>query len=171
MRFNNEEGETAADILNNYNEEDIANLIYKYGEERYSRGIAREIIAERRQRPIKTTFQLVEAIKRGVPFRYRTGHIHFATRTFQALRIVVNHELENVENGIKKAIETVRIGGRVAVISFHSLEDRIVKNIFREAAKKGEVALLVKKPVVAGLEEKKQNPNSRSAKLRVVIKN
>jgi 16S rRNA (cytosine1402-N4)-methyltransferase len=175
MRFNSVSGnETAADILNNYSEEDIANIIYNFGEERYSRSIAREIIKDRKEYPIETTFQLIEIIKKSVPFRYRMPagrqRLHYATRTFQALRIAVNHELENIETGLKEAIEIVKSEGRIAVISFHSLEDRIVKNLFRDQAKAGILQIITKKPLVASFEERRANPNSRSAKLRVAQK-
>lgn len=162
--------QTAADILNNYNEKELADLIYNYGGERYSRAIAREIIKARREKPIRTTFELVEILKKAVPFRYRMGRIHFATRTFQALRIAVNHELENLKTGLKEAADTVGKGGRIAVISFHSLEDRIVKDFFKESEKTGVLKIITKKPVVAGLIERRQNASSRSAKLRVAEK-
>jgi 16S rRNA (cytosine1402-N4)-methyltransferase len=176
MRYNPEDEfqisntETAADIVNQYIEEDLADLIYNYGQERCSRSIAREIVKARKEEPITRTFQLVEAIKRGMPFRARVGRLHFATKTFQALRIAVNHELENVEEGLQGAFHTVKNGGRVAAISFHSLEDRIVKNYFKILEKEGLVKFVNKKPIVADFAEIKQNPRSRSAKLRVVEK-
>lgn len=171
MRFSIEDTfETAADIVNKYQENDLADLIYKYGEERYSRRIAAEIVRERKQKRFETTFQLVEAIKRAVPFRARLGRIHYATRTFQALRITVNHELENVETGVKEAIRILKTGGKIAIISFHSLEDRIIKNLFKDLDKSDVVKIITKKPITAGLEEKHRNYNSRSAKLRVAEK-
>jgi 16S rRNA (cytosine1402-N4)-methyltransferase len=162
---------TARDILNKWNEKEIADVLYKYGEERYSRRIARKITEIRREKPIKTTFDLVELIRLSVPSAYRNNRrIHCATRTFQALRIAVNDELNALPEGIKKAWKLLSIGSRLAVISFHSLEDRIVKNFFREMAQDGQGKILTKKPIVPTNEEQKLNPRSRSAKLRVMEK-
>ncbi len=153
MRYS-PEGQTAADILNNEREEEIARILKEYGEERFDGRIASAIV---KARPLRTTYDLVNAIVRVVP---RRGKIHPATRTFQALRIAVNHELENVQKGIEEALKVVKIGGKVLVISFHSLEDRIVKNYFKQFGKQ--------KVIKAKWEEVKINRRARSAKLRVV---
>lgn len=156
---------TAEYILNNYSEREISEILWEYGEERLSRLIAKKIVETRKGNPIKTTFQLVEIIDEAVPFRKR-GRINPATKTFQALRITVNQELEMLEQGLKDAEEVLKPGGRLVVISFHSLEDRIVKNFF----KKETFEILTKKPITPDEEEILKNPRSRSAKLRVVIK-
>lgn len=153
MRYSNQ-GETAADILNTRSEEELARILKEYGEERFDGRIARAIA---KARPIRTTFELVGVIKQAVPFAYRRGHIHFATRTFQALRIAVNHELENIQEGLGEAMKVVRVEGRIAVITFHSLEDRIVKRFFKKS-----------KVIRPTWEEIVQNRRARSAKLRVV---
>ena len=132
--------------------------------------IAARIVRSRRELRIKTTFQLVEIIKSAVPFWYRRGRIHFATRSFQAIRIAVNDELNNVKSGLEQAVDVLGIGGRLAVISFHSLEDRIVKNFMRSLASDGQVEIITKKPVIAGLSEITVNPRARSAKLRIAQK-
>lgn len=161
---------TAYDIVNNWTEEDIANVIYAYGEERYARRIARKIIEVRELEPIKTTHALVEVIKSAVPGMYRNGKIHPATRTFQALRIAVNDELGSLKDGLTKAFGVLAPGGRIAVISFHSLEDRIVKTLMREWSKEGLGDQMTKKPLIPTDEEIQRNPRSRSSKLRVFIK-
>ncbi|NOY35465.1 MAG: 16S rRNA (cytosine(1402)-N(4))-methyltransferase RsmH [bacterium] len=162
---------TARDIVNEWSEEDIANVLFGYGEERHSRRIAKGIVKARAEKRIETTFDLVEAIRTSVPAAYRnSGKINCCTRTFQALRIAVNDELKAAEEGIEKAWNLLAKGGRLAVISFHSLEDRIVKIFFKRAAKEGEGEILTKKPVTPSDEEKKSNPRSRSAKLRAVVK-
>lgn len=167
---------TAAEIINSFNEKDLAEIFYKYGEERLSRRIAQKIVAERRKKRILTTFDLVEIIKKSAPENYEKGRIHPATRVFQALRIYVNSELENLEKFLKNLdkIFPLEAGrslaekpkGRVVIISFHSLEDRLVKNYFREMAKQGKVEILTRKPITPSMEEIKANPRSRSAKLR-----
>ncbi|PJE73792.1 MAG: 16S rRNA (cytosine(1402)-N(4))-methyltransferase [Candidatus Terrybacteria bacterium CG10_big_fil_rev_8_21_14_0_10_41_10] len=161
---------TAMDVVNSQSESDIADLIYKYGEERFSRKIAKGIVESRRKKKIETTFDLVEIIERSVPVFYRRGRIHCATRTFQALRIAVNDELGALEEVLPKAWSLLGKSGRIAVISFHSLEDRIVKNFFRGKAKEGEAKLINKKPITPTQEEIKANPRSRSAKMRVIEK-
>jgi 16S rRNA (cytosine1402-N4)-methyltransferase len=160
MRMDRNQALTAADIVNTYSEKEIADIIYTYGEERRSRPIARSIV---RSRPLQRTTDLVRAIERisGSP---RYGQIHPATRTFQALRIYVNDELKSLEEFIDSSMTVVRSGGRVVVIAFHSLEDRIVKQRFRVSAVPGRV--LTKKVVTAGDEEVRRNPRARSAKLR-----
>lgn len=161
---------TAEIIVNNWGEETIADLIYAYGEERYSRKIAKAIVLNREKKPIKTTFDLVEIINQAVPARYKNGKIHPATRTFQALRITVNDELTALKEGIEKGFNSLKIGGRIAVISFHSLEDRIVKNFFREYVKQSKAKFINKKPIVPSQEEININKRSRSAKLRILEK-
>jgi 16S rRNA (cytosine1402-N4)-methyltransferase len=161
---------TAAEVVNTFSEKDLANIFYKYGEERYSRRIAKKIVEERKKKPIKTTFELVEIINKFY-MNYktrRTYKIHPATRVFQALRIYVNDELGNLEKLLKNLAEILKPGGRAAIISFHSLEDRLVKNHFRRLAKEGKVGILTKKPIKPTLEEIKQNPRSRSAKMRAI---
>lgn len=165
---------TAAAIVNNWSEAEIEKILREYGEERWSRRIAKKIIQERKRKPIKTTFELAEIIKKAVPKNYERGRIHPATRTFQALRIVVNNEFENLKTGLHQSLEILAPGSRIVVISFHSGEDRIVKNFFREEAKKGTLEILTKKPIVPTEEEIKRNPRARSAKLRaarIKIKN
>ena len=162
---------TARDIVNGWDEEDIANVIYAYGEERYARRIARAIVAAREEAPIESTHQLVSIIERSVPFMYRHGRIHPATRTFQALRIAVNDELRSIERGLEAAKKILSSGGRIAVISFHSLEDRIVKVAMRQWEAEGLGTSFTKKPIVPSDDETARNPRSRSAKLRIFIKN
>ena len=174
------ESETAADILNGWSEQELADIFKEYGEERFDGRIAHAIVQARRTSPITRTLQLVEIVREAVPFAYRRGKIHFATRVFQALRIAVNQELENLKKGIEAAVEVLsagggsssggKPGGRIAVIAFHSLEDRIVKQYFREQRKAGVVEILTKKPLRATLEEITENRRSRSAKLRVAGK-
>ncbi len=161
---------TARDIVNRWAEEDIANVIYAYGEERYARRIARSIVEKRKQRAIETTGDLAEIVSASVPAEYRRGRIHPATKTFQALRIAVNDELGSLKSGLKTALESLKTGGRMAVISFHSLEDRLVKNFMKQAQKDTLGSVRTKKPIVPGHEEILRNPRSRSAKLRIFIK-
>lgn len=161
---------TAKDIIAGWDEEEIAKMIRAYGEERFSGRIARAIVEARRKAPIETAKQLAEIIWQSVPVFYRRGKIHPATRTFQALRIAVNDELGALEEGIRDALELLSPEGRVAVISFHSLEDRIVKNAFRKAEEEGIGKRITKKPVVPSPEERSKNPRSRSAKLRIFEK-
>jgi 16S rRNA (cytosine1402-N4)-methyltransferase len=164
LRFDPESGQSAAQWLAWNKETEIANAIYQYGEERYSRRIAREIIARRRREAsVKTVEDLVEVCKRCVP-RSKNHDIHPATRTFQALRIVVNDELGALERTLKSAPDWISDQGRLAIISFHSLEDRIVKNAFRDDPRWN---VLTKKPLRPSEEEVLENPRSRSAKLRV----
>lgn len=160
---------TAGYIVNSYREEDLANLIFEYGEERLSRRIAKAIVENRRKQRIVTTFDLVDIIRGAVPAAYRNGRIHPATRTFQALRIATNDELGALKDGVQGAWNMLRPGGRIAVITFHSLEDRIVKNMFREWGKDGG-KVLTKKPIIPTDEEIKNNPRSRSSKLRIIEK-
>lgn len=160
MRMDRTQATTAAEILNMYSEKEIADIIYTYGEERRSRPIARSIV---RSRPLERTTDLVRAIEQ-VSGRPRYGHIHPATRTFQALRIYVNDELKSLEEFLDSSTAVVRSGGRVVVITFHSLEDRIVKQTFRASRVPGQI--LTKKVVTPSGEEVRRNPRARSAKLR-----
>jgi len=164
----NSNGLTAERIINTYPREEIERILREYGEERFSRRIAKKIAEERKIKPIKTTFQLVEIIKKIVPFK--KSKIHPATRTFQALRIAVNDELNNLRKVLPQTIEALAPGGKIVIISFHSLEDRIVKKFFKEEFKKGSLEILTKKPVRPSKEEIKINPRSRSAKLRAAMK-
>jgi len=159
---------TAEKIVNEYPQDEIERILREYGEERFARSIANRIAEERKIRPIKTTFQLVEIIRKAIPFKYSYGKIHFATRIFQALRIAVNNELDNLKKVLPQAVEILEPGGRIVIISFHSLEDRIIKIFFRE--NKNQLEILTKKPVTPSQEEIKINPRSRSAKLRAAVK-
>lgn len=163
-------GFTAYDIVNSWDEENIADVIYGYGEERYSRKIARAIVENREMAPIKTTFELVDIIKSAVPGSYQHRKTHPATKTFQALRIAVNDELGSLRDGLHKGFECLRPTGRMAVISFHSTEDRIVKNFFKDRVAEKTGTLIHKKPIIAGEQELEENPRARSAKLRTIQK-
>jgi 16S rRNA (cytosine1402-N4)-methyltransferase len=164
MRMNTQSGETAEQVVNQADEVTLANLIYEFGEERRSRRIARAIV---RSRPIRTTAQLAEIVSAAArPMNSAERRIHPATRTFQALRIFVNRELDDLRKLMDAASQLLKPGGRLVVISFHSLEDRIVKDALREGMKQGHYRLLTKKPVIATDEEIDRNPRSRSAKLR-----
>ena len=161
---------TAAEIVNHWKEKEILKILVDYGEERFARKIAKEITEARKTKPIETTFQLNEVIKRATPAWYHHRKRHFATKTFQALRIAVNDELNNLRKALPQAVEILQKGGRIVVISFHSLEDRIVKRFFREGKKEGLLEILTKKPLTPEREEIKSNPRARSAKLRAAIK-
>ena len=164
MRMNTQSGRTAEQVVNHLDERELADVIYEFGEERRSRRIARAIV---RSRPISTTAQLAAVISAAArPMNQAERRIHPATRTFQALRIFVNRELEDLRELLQTAPRALKPGGRLVVISFHSLEDRMVKDAMREGAKQGEYKLLTKKPVTAGEEEIDRNPRARSAKLR-----
>jgi 16S rRNA (cytosine1402-N4)-methyltransferase len=168
MRMNPQAEQTAEQVVNQVDEVTLANLIYEFGEERRSRRIARAIV---RSRPIGTTAQLAEIISAAArPMNQAERRIHPATRTFQALRIFVNHELNDLRALLDAAPQLLKSGGRLVIISFHSLEDRIVKDALREGVKQGYYQLLTKKPVTAGEEEIDRNPRSRSAKLRAAIR-
>jgi 16S rRNA (cytosine1402-N4)-methyltransferase len=174
MRMDPTGGETAADLVDELSEGELADVIYRYGEEHGSRRIARAIVAARRAGRIATTGELAEIVARALGGRH--GKIHPATRTFQALRIAVNHELESLEAALPQAVETLAPGGRLAVIAFHSLEDRIVKQYFRAESGYGgttgptRLRILTKKPIEAGSAEARANPRARSAKLRIAEK-
>ena len=168
MRMDQTQGPTAADLIAEAAEEELADVIYRYGEERFSRRIARRIVEARASAPVRTTGQLADIVRRAVP---RKGYqrIDPATRTFQALRIWVNRELEGLDGFLVDASRLLRAGARLAVITFHSLEDRIVKHVFRALAAGGDaLRVLTRKPVVAGDEELARNPRARSAKLRAI---
>jgi 16S rRNA (cytosine1402-N4)-methyltransferase len=160
MRMDRRQSLTAADIINQWDEKQLADAFYQYGEERLSRQIARRIVEKR---PFQTTNELAEAIAHSVPRKYRYGRIHPATRVFQALRIVVNQELSSLETFLNKAPTWLKPEGRIGIISFHSLEDRIVKHSLRDSAL---LRVLTKKPIIAQEQELQENPRSRSAKLR-----
>lgn len=162
MRMDPEGELTAEKVVNRYPEKELARIIFEYGEERRSRQVAKAIVEARKKRPIRTTGELVRIIK---PVATR-GKLHPATLVFQALRIEVNDELGQLEKGLKRAMEKVSSGGRIVAISFHSLEDRIVKNVFREC--KDRVKIITKKPIGPTAEEIRANPRSRSSKLRAV---
>lgn len=169
MRLDTSEPISAMDVVNGYQEERLADLIYKYGEERYSRRIARAIVEERKLTKIKDSAQLAQIIYKAVPPAYRYGFLHPATKTFQAIRIEVNGELDRIEVALEGAIKALKRGGRIAVISFHSLEDRIVKWYFKGLDPEV-IRILTKKPLVPSEAEREENPASRSAKLRVIEK-
>lgn len=161
---------TAGEIVNRFSYDELTQILKEYGEERFAKSIAAGIVSARKEKTIKSTFELIEIIKNSVPFWYRRGRLHYATKTFQALRIAVNKELENIQTGLSQALEVLMAGGRLAVISFHSLEDRIVKNFFREQARNGKLLIATKKPISACFTETAANPRARSAKLRVAVK-
>ena len=161
---------SARDLVNDLSQGELENLFRTYGEERWARRIAAALCRERLENPIETTQALVEVIKKAVPRRFHFGMRHPATRVFQALRIKVNEELAALETALPKALKALATGGRLAVISFHSLEDRLVKHTFRSWAEKDEVRILTRKVVKPGAEEVGRNPRSRSAKVRAVEK-
>ena len=165
------EGElTAEEIINTWDEENIADIIYGYGGERFARRIAKNIISARREKKITGTTELVEIIEKSIPRFATRSKIHPATKTFQALRITVNDELRALKEGISKGLNILDKGGRMAIISFHSGEDRIVKQMFREYQSEGFVEILTKKPIAPSSEELEANPKARSAKLRIIKK-
>jgi 16S rRNA (cytosine1402-N4)-methyltransferase len=161
---------TARDIVNEWTKEQIQDVIKGYGEERYARRIAQGITEAREARSIETTAQLVSIIERSVPALYRHGRIHPATKTFQALRIAVNDELEALEQFIAQSIKSLAEGGRLAIITFHSIEDRIVKHLFRTYAHDQKGTVITKRPIVPTDEEIQNNKRARSAKLRIFEK-
>ncbi|MDI6820649.1 MAG: 16S rRNA (cytosine(1402)-N(4))-methyltransferase RsmH [Patescibacteria group bacterium] len=167
MRYDPQEGMTAADILNDFREEELVSIFQNYGEERYSKKIARVIVETRKKNKFRKVSDLVQTILSVAP-RFRGQRIHPATKIFQALRIVVNRELENLEIILKNSDRVLKSNGRAAIISFHSLEDRLVKNYFKNFVSAGLAAVINKKPIIATREEIKNNPRSRSAKLRVI---
>jgi 16S rRNA (cytosine1402-N4)-methyltransferase len=168
MRTDPSSSTTAEEIVNRMPERDLAELIFKLGEERHSRRIARAIV---KARPYRTTTELAQVVTRAIPSRAGLHHLHPATRTFLALRLAVNQELENLAAFLRKVLGVLRPGGRAVVVSFHSLEDRLVKRAFQGWQREGRARLLTKKVVRPGEEEMRANPRSRSAKLRAVEKN
>lgn len=170
MRYSAEQTLTAKEIINKWPEQELVRIFKEFGEEKRARAIARSIVWHRQKSPVEKTTELVEIIKKAVPARNKYFKMHPATRVFQVLRIAVNDELENLKSGLAQAVEILALRGRIAVISFHSLEDRIVKNFFKEKARTGEIKILTKKPVVPSEEEINQNPRARSAKLRAALK-
>jgi len=165
MRMDTSAGRTAAEALRGVEEKTLADLVYEFGEERHSRRIARAIVAARGDRPIETTGQLADIVRRAVPRKGYT-RIDPATRTFQAIRIWVNRELEGLDGFLGAAARRLAPGGRLVVITFHSLEDRIVKHTFRALQAEGTIAIRTKRPLVPGEAEVAKNPRARSAKLR-----
>jgi 16S rRNA (cytosine1402-N4)-methyltransferase len=161
---------TAMSIVNGWGEATLADIIYGYADERYAKRIAKKIVEERRVKEIKTTNELVEIVRQAVPAVYKKGKIHFATKTFQAIRMAVNDELGALQEGLQKGFERLSKGGRMSIISFHSGEDRIVKNFFRDMSKDKKGILINKKIITATEEELRKNPRSRSAKLRIIEK-
>lgn len=184
MRMNREDDLTAYEVINNYEEEDIYRIIRDYGEENWAKRIAEFIVKARGEKPIETTLELVEIIKKAIPSKARREGPHPAKRTFQAIRIEVNRELTIIRNTILDAVDGLKPEGRLAIITFHSLEDRIVKNTYKElmypctcpsnmpciCGKTATVKILTKKPILPGELEIEENPRSRSAKLRVLEK-
>lgn len=185
MRMNREQTLSAYEVVNTYAESELKRVIYAYGEERFAPQIARMIVSSRAERPIETTFELSDIIKKAMPKQARYGDKHPAKRTFQAIRIEVNGEIEILENALKDFVSVLKPGGTLAVISFHSLEDRIVKSVFSELSEgcvcppnfpvcvcnnKPKVRLINRKPIVSGKAELENNNRAHSAKLRGVIK-
>lgn len=184
MRMDQSQSFDAYQLVNNYSQKELADILYKFGGEKYSRQIARKIVERRQNRPIETTFELVEVIKEAIPaFARRTGG-HPAKKTFQALRVAVNHELDVLQESLEEAIELLKPGSRISVITFQSDEDKIVKNIFKKYSEvevprgmpmipdnmKPTLRLVNRKPIVASKEELENNNRSHSAKLRVAEK-
>ncbi|MCX6739006.1 MAG: 16S rRNA (cytosine(1402)-N(4))-methyltransferase RsmH [Candidatus Parcubacteria bacterium] len=174
MTFSNDPSKvtfTAEDIVNTWDEENIATILSGYGEERFAKRIAERIVEARGMQKIHTTKELVGIIQLAVPGWYRSARkIHFATKTFHALRMAVNDEIRALEEALNSAWEALSPGGRIAIISFHSTEDRLVKKFFKERAREGEGILITKKPIVPSEEELKNNKRARSAKLRIIEK-
>lgn len=181
MRMDRQQAFTAEDIINDSSEQEISSILFKYGEEKYARSIARAVVKARSHQRIRTTFELVEIIRAGVPAKYARNK-HPARKTFQAIRIAVNKELEALEMVLPQCMDVLKPGGRVAIISFHSLEDRMVKQFFQEESKtclcppgypvcicghQPRLRLVNRKPIIADEEEINRNPRARSAKLRV----
>lgn len=170
MRYSSNASLKAEDIINRWSVQNLERIFKEYGEERYAEKIARQIVVTRTIRPIRRTLELVEAIRKAIPKRAQFGRLHFATKIFQALRIAVNNELDNLNKALTQAVEILEPNGRLVIISFHSLEDRLVKIFFKEKAEENQLKILTKKPIRPSLEEIKRNPRSRSAKLRAAEK-
>lgn len=167
MRMDSRQELSANDVVNKFSKEVLTDIIKEYGEERHAKLAASAIVRARKKKRIETTLELVSVLRSALGAKYSRQKIHIAARTFQALRIYVNDELNAVEEAVKNTIRFLNPGARIIVISFHSLEDRIVKNIFREMVKDGKMRIITKKPVCPGQDEIMKNPRSRSAKLRV----
>jgi len=169
MRLDKSSYISAYDLVNNLNENEISQLLWNFGQERWHNRIAHLLVQERRDEPIATTKQLANLVMRAIPHRYRKSHyrIHPATRTFQAVRIAVNRELEILESAVKKAVDILRLQARICVISFHSLEDRVIKHTFRALKSDGLIDIVTAKPLIPGMSEIETNPSSRSSKFRV----
>ena len=161
---------TAYDAINGWEEENLADVIYGFGEDPFSRRIAKRIVLARSERPIETSWELAELVKDAYPARLRNGRTHPATRTFQAIRMAVNDEMGSLQEGLQGAKGLLREKGRIAVVSFESVTDRMVKQTFQEWAREGEMEIITKRPIIAGEAETKQNPRARSAKLRIIAK-
>jgi len=162
---------TAREVLNTWEEKSLADIIYGYGEEKQARRIAKEIVEFRKKQEIKTTFDLVKIIEQAIPAKFRQKNkIHYATKTFQAIRIAVNDELGALAEGLEKGFKLLKKSGRMSVISFHSLEDRMVKRFLKTKENEGKALLINKKVILANSDEIKANPRSRSAKLRILEK-
>ncbi len=176
MRMDKNNGITAAEVLNHFPERKIQAILRQFGEERWASRIAKEIVITRKHTPFRKVEDLIQAVKRAIPAKARHGKRHMATKTFQALRIYVNNELEALEKGLRAGLHLLAPAGRMAVISFHSLEDRIVKQTFREAAKSPKTfgaasfRIITRRPATPAKRETDQNPRARSAKLRVIEK-
>ena len=185
MRMDKSNTTSAWDIVNNYSQKELEQIIFDYGEDRWAKRIAEFIVLERQEKPIDTTLELVSAIKKAIPKAVRMEGNHPAKKTFQAIRIEVNRELEVLKNSIEKMVELLNPGGRLLIITFHSLEDRIVKEYFRElyndcicpkeipqcvCEKKREIKIITRKPIIPSPEEIEDNPRSRSSKLRIAEK-
>jgi 16S rRNA (cytosine1402-N4)-methyltransferase len=170
MRYSDANNLTAREIVNQWPQLEIERILKDYGQEHFASRIASEIVKSRKLKKIETTAELVRVLARAIPEKYKHGRTNFATRTFQALRIAVNGELENLQEFLPQALKLLGDGGRLVIISFQSLEDRIVKNFFRQNAQENKLKILTKKPIQPTLQEQKENPRSRSAKLRAAIK-
>jgi 16S rRNA (cytosine1402-N4)-methyltransferase len=185
MRLNPQLTQTAADLVNSLDQGELADILFRFGEEKFARLIASRIVRQRQKSPITSSSRLASVVASAVPGKYQSRRIHPATRTFQALRIVVNTELQELQEGLIRALRVLSPGGRIGVITFHSLEDRIVKRFFRNKSRectcppewpicqcggKAELRLVTAKPVTASPDEVSRNPASRSAKLRVAEK-
>jgi 16S rRNA (cytosine1402-N4)-methyltransferase len=170
MRMDRSSFISAYDLINNLTENEISSILKTFGQERWHKRIAKYLVRERSFQPIATTGQLTSIVLKALPYTSRYSRIHPATRTFQAFRIAVNRELESLEEGLEKSIEYLNVGGRNTVISFHSLEDRIVKNTFRKFSNEGRAKLIYAKPQRPQDKEVKSNPRARSAKLRTIEK-
>ena len=185
MRMNSDDLLSAYEVVNNYSKEELTSIFYEYGEEKWSARVAEIIVDKRKQKPVETTLELVEIIKAAIPKKVRVEGSHPAKRIFQAIRIEVNNELGILKNAVSDIVEVLNPGGRIAVITFHSLEDRIIKKTFSELAmgcvcpknfpvcvcnRQPVVKIIAKKPILPTTEEETENPRSKSAKLRIAEK-